>query len=85
MEIIITAVLNSVAYQHKTQAESVIPEPELRPSNLSYLRHFPKDTEADKNSFGIGIRHIGPKTSVKRYLPLGPKISSSIRRGAGRL
>jgi hypothetical protein len=53
MEIIITAVLNSVAYQHKTQAESVIPEPEFRPSNLSYLRHFPKDTEEDKNSFGI--------------------------------
>ena len=42
MEIIITAVLNSVAYQHKTQAESVVPEPELRPSNLSYLRHFPR-------------------------------------------
>ena len=53
MEIIIMAVLNSVAYQHKTQAESVIPEPEFRPSNLSYLRYFPKDTEEDKNSFGL--------------------------------
>ena len=52
MEIIITAVLNSVAYQHKTQAESVIPEPEFRPSNLSYLG-LPKDTEEDKNAFGI--------------------------------
>jgi hypothetical protein len=41
MEVIIMAVLNSVAYLHKTQAESVIPEPEFRPSNLSYLRHFP--------------------------------------------
>jgi hypothetical protein len=53
VEVIIAAVLNSVAYQHKTQAESVIPEAEFRPSNLSYLRHFPKDTEEDKNSFGI--------------------------------
>ena len=45
MEIVIAAAVNSVAYQHKTQAESVIPEPEFRPFNLSYLRHLPKDTE----------------------------------------
>ena len=41
MEIIISAVLNSVAYQHKTQAASVIPEPEFSPF------------EEDKNSFRI--------------------------------
>ena len=53
MEMIIAAALNSIAHQQKTQAESVIPEPEFRPFNLSYLRNFPKDTEEDKNSFGI--------------------------------
>ena len=53
MEIIISAVLNSVAYQHKTQAESVIPEPEFRPSNLLLPEALPEDTDEDKNSFGI--------------------------------
>ena len=53
MEIIITAVLNSVAYQHKAQAESVIPEPEFRPSDLSLPKALPEDTEEEKNSFGI--------------------------------
>jgi len=53
MEIIISAVLNSVAYQHKTQAASVIPEPEFSPFNSSHLRPFLKDIEEDKNSFRI--------------------------------
>jgi hypothetical protein len=48
---LVTALLNSIAYQHKIEAASVIPEPEFRPFNLSHLRSFPKDTEEDKNSF----------------------------------
>ena len=47
MEIIITAVLNSVAYQHKTQAASVIPEPEFRPFNL---RARSSEAEDDSSS-----------------------------------
>jgi hypothetical protein len=47
MEIIITAVLNSVAYQHKTQAASVNPEPEFRPFNLRAPR---RSSEAEDDS-----------------------------------
>jgi len=62
MDIIITAVLNTVAYQHKTQAASVVSEPESRPFNPSHLRHFPKDPEEDKSSFGItGTSKIAAK------------------------
>jgi hypothetical protein len=66
MEIIITAVLNSVAYQHKTQAESVIPEPEFRASKL--CEALPEDTEEDKNSFGTtDTNNVGttPRSLIK--------------------
>jgi hypothetical protein len=64
MEIIIAAVLNSIAYQHKTEAAAVIPEPKFRPFNPSHVTHFPKDTEEDLNSFGItGLSKIASKTS----------------------
>jgi hypothetical protein len=49
----LVAVLRSVAYQHKTQAASVIPEPEFSSFNPWHLRDFLKDIEEDKNSFRI--------------------------------
>jgi hypothetical protein len=48
MEIVIAALLNTVAYQHKTQAAPVVPEPEFSPFDHSHLRHFPKDTEDER-------------------------------------
>jgi hypothetical protein len=49
----LVALLRSVAYQHKTQAASVIPEPEFSPFNPSHLRDFVKDIEEDRKSFRI--------------------------------
>jgi hypothetical protein len=52
MEIVrVIALLNSVAYQHKTEEAPVIAEPEFASFNPSRLKDYSQQSEQESNSF----------------------------------
>ena len=49
---VLTAILNSIAYQSDERDASVAAEVDFVPFNLSYLRDFSQQSEGAKNPFG---------------------------------
>ena len=49
---VLTAILNSIAYQSDENGVSVAEEVDFVPFNLSYLRDFSEESEEARNPFG---------------------------------
>jgi hypothetical protein len=49
---VLTALLNSIAYQSDEREARVAAEVDFVPFNLSYLRDFPQQSEGARNPFG---------------------------------
>jgi hypothetical protein len=49
---VLTAILNSIAYQSDERDASVPAEVDFVPFNLSHLRDFPQESEGTGNPFG---------------------------------
>jgi hypothetical protein len=49
---VLTAILNSIAYQSDENGASVAEEVDFVPFNLSYLRDFSEKSEEARNPFG---------------------------------
>lgn len=49
---VLTAILNSIAYQRDERDAPVAAEVDFVPFNFSYLRDFSQQSEAAKNPFG---------------------------------
>jgi hypothetical protein len=49
---VLTAILNSITNLNDEREASVVPEVAFVPFNLSHLRDFSQESEADRNPFG---------------------------------